>query len=83
MNIDSIEQKVKEIIYSCLNNRIAHDDITKEKDLIYDLRVESFELIQIFYSIAAEFSIALDKNELGTLKSVYDIVMYIHNKDTV
>lgn len=80
MLIEDIEFKVNKIIFNCLKDRITYQDITKEKNLITDLYAESMELIDIFYSIMAEFEIELDRNAISNLRYLNDIYVYVNEE---
>jgi acyl carrier protein len=77
MELDLIKQKVNEIIYEVLKERIEYKDITPDKHLIEGLGADSSETLEIFLDIMSDFNIEINRNDLVKLDNLDAFYKYI------
>lgn len=58
-------------------NQIPKEAITPDKDLIMDLEITSFDLLEMCYKIEEEFNVKMDASVLCTFRTVGDIIKYL------
>lgn len=74
---DSIEQKVKDIIVEQLG--VEADKVTSNAKFIDDLGADSLDTVELVMAFEEEFGIDVPDNEAEKLRSVEDVVAYIHS----
>jgi acyl carrier protein len=56
------------------------EEITPEKDLIRDLEIDSFGMMEMAMSFEREFHIEVPDRDLRLFNTVEDIILYIEHK---
>ena len=77
MQKELIQQKVDEIIYDVLREKISFDDISPDKHLVEDLGAVSAEALEIFLTIMYEFDIELERKVLIHCANLDHLYNYI------
>jgi acyl carrier protein len=77
MNIEEIKEKVNDIIYDSLKDRIKYEDIKSEKHLIDDFGIDSIDALDIFLTIMSDFDVEMDRRSIAQLKSINEIYLYV------
>ncbi len=78
MNEASLEQKVKEILSEKLG--VELDTICDDQRLKEDLNADSLEISDIIISLEEEFGIEVSNQDVLTIKTVGDLIIYTVNK---
>lgn len=78
MDKKEIEKKVKEILADRLD--IDLEKIKLESKLAEDLGMDSFGAVELEFELKEKFSIEISKEDMVNIRSVKDIVEYIHKK---
>lgn len=80
MDIQEIQEKLYPIIRKYLPEEIKPEDITPEKDLLKDLKINSAYLIDIIIAIEETFDIAIEDDLLPNMNTVQESIDIIVNK---
>jgi len=77
MEFETIKQKVNDIIYEILQDKIKYEDIRPEKHLIKDYHIESIKVLEIFLTIMDEFDIEMDRKTIIQLQNINEIYLSV------
>jgi len=78
MDQKEIEKKVKEILADRLD--IDLEKIKLESRLVEDLGMDSFGAVELGFELKEKFSTEIPPEDMVNIRSVKDIVEYIHKK---
>ena len=73
-----IFEKVCALIAEQFN--VDADTITPQSNLITDLKADSMDIATLLFEVEEKYGIEIDEDDLESLKTVGDIVLYIQNK---
>lgn len=71
-------EEIKGKIAELLN--VNADTITPQSNLITDLKADSMDIATLLFEVEEKYGIEIDEDDLESLKTVGDIVLYIQNK---
>lgn len=71
-------EEIKGKIAELLN--VYADTITPQSNLITDLKADSMDIATLLFEVEEKYGIEIDEDDLESLKTVGDIVLYIQNK---
>mgnify|MGYP002559635825 CR=1 FL=1 len=71
-------EEIKGKIAELLN--VDADTITPQSNLITDLKADSMDIATLLFEVEEKYGIEIDEDDLESLKTVGDIVLYIQNK---
>lgn len=71
-------EEIKAKIAELLN--VSEDSITPQSNLITDLKADSMDIATLLFEVEEQYGIEIDEEDLESLKTVGDIVLYIQNK---
>lgn len=71
-------ENVKQVLVD--NLHINADNITMEAELVSDLGINSLDLADFVYSCEEKFNIEISDEDLGSFRTVGDIVRYLEEK---
>ena len=71
-------EEIKGKIAELLN--VNADIITPQSNLITDLKADSMDIATLLFEVEEKYGIEIDEDDLESLKTVGDIVLYIQNK---
>jgi acyl carrier protein len=80
MTLEQISEKVYPILEKYMPEDINIQNITPEKDLIKDLKINSAYLIDIIISIEETFEITLSDEDISKMNTVGEALGLIHEK---
>ncbi|MEO9476642.1 MAG: phosphopantetheine-binding protein [Cyclobacteriaceae bacterium] len=80
MDTSEIVVQLKPIISKYLPDDLSVDDITAEKNLLTDLRINSAYLIDIIIAIEDTFDIKIEDSELPNMNTVQESIDIISAK---
>lgn len=82
MNINTICEKLKEIVGSTLKKRVDISNLNSNTDLVEDIGLSSIEAIQILIRAENEFGIRLEEKEFSIelVRTIFDLAEYINKK---
>jgi acyl carrier protein len=75
-----IQDSLKEIIRPYLPEDVKVEDLTAEKELINDLKINSAHIVDIVLDIEEKFDIMIDDDSIGKMNTVKDAVEVISEK---
>jgi acyl carrier protein len=81
LSLKDIEEQVKEIISKTLN--IDKAKITPDKRLAEDLAIDSFSFVELAFALEEQAKIDIPDADLIKLKTIQDVVSYIHSRLSV
>lgn len=68
-------EKIAEIIADKLG--VSADKITEETSFKYDLRADSFEIMELVMLLEAAYDISIDDETMESFETVGDVINYI------
>ena len=71
-------ENVRDIIVNTLS--CEADQITPETNLYEDLEADSLEAVELSMALEEAFGVGIADEDMGTIKTVQDILTYIENK---
>ena len=71
-------EEIKGKIAELLN--VDAETITPQSNLITDLKADSMDIATLLFEVEEKYGIEIDEDDLESLKTVGDIVLYIQNK---
>ena len=71
-------EEIKGKIAELLN--VDADTVTPQSNLITDLKADSMDIATLLVEVEEKYGIEIDEDDLESLKTVGDIVLYIQNK---
>lgn len=71
-------EEIKGKIAELLN--VDADTITPQSNLITDLKADSMDIATLLFEVEEKYGIEIDEDDLESIKTVGDIVLYIQNK---
>jgi acyl carrier protein len=80
MNVQEIQDKLLPIIEKYLPEEVTVADITPEKDLLKDLKINSAYLIDIIIAIEETFNIRIEDDEIAKMNTVQEAMDIISAK---
>lgn len=80
MKTEEITQKLYPLISKYLPDEINPEDITPEKDLLKDLKINSAYLIDIVIAIEETFNITIEDDVLPQMNTVGESIQIISRK---
>lgn len=75
--------KIEQDVVGTVNNIIAQalccdiDQVTKDKDMYYDLLADSLSMLDIFVAIERTYSIAYTEEDISKVERVEDIYRFV------
>lgn len=80
MKVDrnAIFDKVKE--YILMQLPVDDSKVTENANMVEDLGADSANLMMLIMDLETEFNMTVEDDALGTIRTVGDIVDYIHKK---
>ncbi|MFJ2974097.1 acyl carrier protein [Kluyvera sp. NPDC087067] len=75
--------KIEQDVVGTVNNIIAQalccdiDQVTKDKDMYYDLLADSLSMLDIFVAIEQTYSIAYTEEDISKVERVEDIYRFV------
>ncbi len=79
---DEVFAKVVDILSPYVTSEDASLDITEELTLLGDLRINSARLIDIVLDFENEFDVAIDDDQLASLKTVGDAIKIVWSDES-
>ena len=80
MDRTSIKSDLFEIIKPYLPEGVTEADLTEEKELINDLRINSAHIVDIVLDIEDKFDIMIEDDAIGEMNTVNDAIEVISKK---
>ncbi len=75
-----LEDKVRSLI--CKQLKVEKEKVTLSASIIEDLDADSLEVVELVMAMEDEFKMSIPEADSEKLKTVGDIVTYIHSKQT-
>ena len=60
---------------------VPADEVTPDKTFVDDLDIDSLSMVEIAVAAQDKFGVEIPDDELKNLKSVQDVVNYVHNAE--
>ena len=76
--MDITFENVRDIIVNTLS--CDADQVTPETNLFEDLDADSLEAVELSLALEEAFGVGIVDEDMGTIKTVQDILTYIENK---
>ncbi|MFT4737631.1 MAG: acyl carrier protein [Cyclobacteriaceae bacterium] len=80
MEKNEIKDELTAIIKPYLPEDVSIDELTEEKELINDLKINSAHIVDIVLDIEDKFDIMIEDDVIGQMNSVADAVNIIYDK---
>lgn len=80
MSNEEIKDKLLEIIKLYLPEETNLEDVTADKDLVEDLKINSAHIVDIIISIEETFDIMIEDNAVGEMKTLEETIDIIQKK---
>lgn len=80
MNQESVKTDLLEIIKPYLPEDVQLSDVSEEKHLINDLKINSAHIVDIVLDIEDKFDIMIDDDAIGEMNTVRDSIDVVLNK---
>ncbi len=77
--MDTVEDKVREVLVGVLSNGMSPDEVGRDADLVEEYGLDSLQLISFLLGIEDSFDLELDYEnlELDHLRSVAQFASYV------
>ena len=73
--------ETKERIINLLSEKLGYDttEIKESQDFVSDLGADSLDMVEIIMGIEQEFGLTIEDSEIGTIKTVGDLIKKVEN----
>jgi acyl carrier protein len=77
--MDTVEDKVREVLVGVLSNGMTPDEVSRDADLVEEYGLDSLQMISFLLGIEDSFDLELDYEnlELDHLRSVAQFASYV------
>ena len=58
---------------------IDADIVKPESDIVKDLKLDSFDIVDLLMGVEEEFGVVIDEGSVADIKTVADVVAFIEN----
>lgn len=69
-----------ETIFAIITEVTGQQRLTEETDLVRDLQLNSFDVINIIVAFETEFGISIDNRDVRHIQKISDIVTYLEGR---
>ena len=77
MTEQQLIDKVKNVVHIQLG--VSKESIKLDSDLIEDLAADTLDVVELILAIEEEFDISIPENDSESIKTVGDLVNYVHD----
>lgn len=77
MTEQQLIDKVKNVVHIQLG--VSKENIKLDSDLIEDLAADTLDVVELILAIEEEFDISIPENDSESIKTVGDLVNYVHD----
>lgn len=80
MNKEEIIEKLKAIVKTYIKNQEAFENLSEETDFIYDLKINSANLVDVILDVEEVFDIEIDNESMEKMINVSASIAVIESK---
>jgi len=77
MTEQQLIDRVKNVVHIQLG--VSKENIKLDSDLIEDLAADTLDVVELILAIEEEFDISIPENDSESIKTVGDLVNYVHD----
>ena len=77
MTEQQLIDRVKNVVHIQLG--VSKESIKLDSDLIEDLAADTLDVVELILAIEEEFDISIPENDSESIKTVGDLVNYVHD----